>query len=95
VIGLKENDITLEQSLTPIGDYWPDPLRDIFSKINRITATTFVNRICEVTGYSVTESQAYFEELINAGVIQKELNGLYHITTIEEETEKRSKGLRY
>ena len=92
---LKDDEITLDEALTPIGDYWPDPLREIFSKLNRSTATTFVNRISEITGYSITESQAYFEELIDADVIQRELNGFYHITNIEEEMQKGSKGLRY
>lgn len=86
---MRENEITLEKALSSIGDYWPAPVRDAFSKINRSTVTTFVKRICEITGIPVTESQAYFEELINAGVIQKEPNGLFHITSIEEDMQKK------
>lgn len=94
MILLNENEITLEEALTPIGDYWPDPLRDIFSEINRSTATTFVNRVCEVTGYTDTESLAYIEELIVAGVIHKEPNGFFHTTSIEEDIQKRSDGFK-
>ena len=89
---MDENETTLEEALRPIGDYWPDPLRDIFFKINRSNDTTFVNRICEITGYTVTESWSYFEELIVAGVIHREESGYSHITSIEEEIQKRGKG---
>jgi len=88
-LNVNENEITLEEALRPSGDYWPEPLRDIFSKINRSNDTTFVNRICKITGYTVTESWDYFEELIVAGVVHREESGYTHITSIEEETQKR------
>jgi hypothetical protein len=85
-----KKEITLEESLTPIGNYWPDPLRDIFLMINRSNITTFVSRIREITGYSEDESRDYFEDLINVGVVRREPSGYYSITPVEGDTQERS-----
>ena len=86
---VEEKEITLEEASIPIGDHWPNPLSDIFSAMNRSTITTFVNRICEITSYTETESRDYFEELGAAGVMHEEPNGYFHITSIRGEKRKR------
>lgn len=88
-----KKEITLEEALTPIGDYWPDPLRNIFLMINRSNITTFVNRIREITGYSKDESWAYFEDLIAVGVVRREPSGYYSITPVEGDTQEMSSDL--
>jgi len=93
-LDVEEKEITLEEASIPIGDHWPNPLSDIFSAMNRSTATTFVNRISEITGYAKTESKDYFEELIAAGVIHEEPNGYFHITSIKGEKRKRTQFFR-
>lgn len=88
-LDVEEKEITLEEASTPIGDYWPNPLSDIFSAMNRSTITTFVNRIHEITGYTEAESRDYFEKLVATGVIHEEPNGYFHITSIKGEKRKR------